>query len=75
MSTQAQGTEKPAEPFLTVVKGSPSDADLAALVVVLNAARADSGPAPSSTPRDDWGAPAGRLRPDLGLPGSYLHRR
>lgn len=74
MSTAAPGAATPAEPFLAVVKGSPSDTELAALVVVLNAARASGGPAPDAKPLDRWGAPEDRLRPDLGMPGSYLNR-
>ena len=45
------------EPLVTVLKGAPTDADLAALVAVLTAA---AGSAPASGPKlpaDDWGNP------------------
>ena len=74
MSAPEQSAGKPADPFITVVKGSPSDEDLAALVVVLSAAGGGEAPARASVPRDDWGAPRDRLRPDCGLPTSYLNR-
>jgi len=46
------------EPFLTVVKGSPSDEEIAALVAVLSAvAAAGSGEPDSHVPPESWGAP------------------
>ncbi|GAC56736.1 hypothetical protein GOHSU_12_01260 [Gordonia hirsuta DSM 44140 = NBRC 16056] len=65
--------QQPAEPFVTVVKGAPTDQELAALVVVLQAARGGGGPAVSK-PADRWGAPQDRLRSDWGMPTSYPHR-
>ncbi len=48
------------QPFLTVLRGEPSDAELAALVVVLAAA---GGPEPApAAPRSLWGDPALQLR-------------
>ena len=44
--------------FLTVVKGSPSDEEIAALVAVLSAvAAAGSGDPDSGIPPESWGAP------------------
>ena len=46
------------EPFLKVVKGSPSDGEIAALVAVLSAvAAAGSGDPDSGIPPESWGAP------------------
>lgn len=56
----------PGKPFLTVVKGNPSDAELAALIGVF--ASADGSDAPADTgPRNLWGTPADRLRSANGL--------
>lgn len=61
-----------------VVRGEPSDAELAALTVVL-AAAASAGPPPAPPIRDRWSDPAARLRTPL-TPGpgawraSYLPR-
>lgn len=55
--------ESPAlpRPTLRVVKGTPSDEEVAALVAVLHAAAA--GPAtPPRKPRSEWSAPRRRLR-------------
>ena len=62
----------PAQPFLTVVKGNPSDEDLAALVVVLSAAAGSAGPSGPGT-NDRWGAPTDLHRPTWGMPTSYVH--
>ncbi|WP_378737565.1 acyl-CoA carboxylase subunit epsilon [Nocardia brasiliensis] len=52
------GTAAPAatEPLFRVVKGNPSDEELAALVCVLSAA-ANSGTAGPTGPADMWGRP------------------
>lgn len=63
---------KPTEPFLSVVKGDPSDEELAALVVVLSAAAGSSAPAGPAI-NDQWGAPTDLHRPSWGMPTSYLH--
>ncbi len=48
------------EPFLRIVRGEPTDAELAALVAVL--ASAGSPPEPPAGPRSLWGDPALQLR-------------
>ncbi|PQP11193.1 acyl-CoA carboxylase subunit epsilon [Rhodococcus opacus] len=45
------------EPFLKVVKGSPSDEEIAALVAVLSSVAAGSGEPDSHVPPESWGAP------------------
>ena len=48
---------EPASPEIRVVKGNPSDEDLAALVSVLTAAQGESAPAGKSAPAELWGSP------------------
>ncbi|MGQ4597424.1 acyl-CoA carboxylase epsilon subunit [Nocardia sp. R6R-6] len=50
--------EATAEPFFRVVKGSPTDEELAALVCVLSAIASEAEPAGQSGPPDMWGRPA-----------------
>lgn len=70
MSAEADAVE-PAKPFLTVVKGNPSDAELAALIGVF--ASADGSGAPADTePRNLWGTPTDRLRSANGLSPSVF---
>lgn len=46
------------EPFVTVIKGSPTDEEIAALVIVLTAAaNSGSGDPDSHLPPESWGAP------------------
>lgn len=48
---------------ITIVSGSPTDDEIAALVAVIVAARSASSRAvPDSCPRDLWGLPANQLR-------------
>ncbi|MFT3663105.1 MAG: acyl-CoA carboxylase subunit epsilon [Gordonia sp. (in: high G+C Gram-positive bacteria)] len=61
-------------PFLTVVKGSPSDEEIAALTIVLTAAASAGGGAPESGPTDLWGTATDMHRTDWGMPTSYVHR-
>lgn len=52
-ATTTEGTQLP---VITVLKGSPTDVEIAALVAVL--AAAGSAPAPvDTTPADHWGEP------------------
>lgn len=43
------------EPLVTVLKGAPTDTDLAALVAVLTAAAGSAPPSGPRLPADDWG--------------------
>nr|WP_174186089.1 acyl-CoA carboxylase subunit epsilon [Nocardia barduliensis] len=49
--------EATAEPFFRVVKGSPTDEELAALVCVLSAVANSSAPTGPAGPPDMWGRP------------------
>nr|WP_280250609.1 acyl-CoA carboxylase subunit epsilon [Nocardia abscessus] len=49
--------EATAEPFFRVVKGSPTDEELAALVCVLSAAANGTAPTGPGGPPDMWGRP------------------
>ncbi|MEU6188144.1 acyl-CoA carboxylase subunit epsilon [Nocardia sp. NPDC047038] len=53
----AQSAEATPEPFFRVVKGSPSDEELAALVCVLSAAANSAAPGGPAGPPDLWGHP------------------
>jgi len=56
-----------------VVRGEPSDAELAALTVVLAAAATSTPAEPAQATRDRWSDPAARLRAPL-TPGSGAWR-
>jgi len=71
----AMADEKPKEPFLRVVKGDPSDVELAALVTVLAAAGSSDGGPAEAGPVDRWGRPEDYLRPAWGMPTSFVHGR
>ena len=60
--TQAtDGTPQPHEPHIRIVKGNPTDDDVAALVAVLGAA--SGGSADQGQPENSrWGLPVDRLR-------------
>jgi hypothetical protein len=53
--------EAPAAPLFQVVKGNPSDEELAALVTVLASASGGGGE-PEQRERNDWGHPVSKLR-------------
>ncbi|OBA88305.1 hypothetical protein A5642_17075 [Mycolicibacterium mucogenicum] len=52
--------EAPVAPLFQVVKGNPSDEELAALVTVL--ASASGGGSAEAGDRNDWGHPVSKLR-------------
>ena len=55
-----------------VVRGGPSDAELAAVAVVLAAAASSSGDEPAATTRDRWSDPAALRRVPLNPgPGAW----
>jgi hypothetical protein len=70
---------RPAEPtpeqrraLFRVVRGEPTDAELAALTVVLAAVAAGSRADPPPPPRSVWSDPAARLRAPLATgPGAW----
>lgn len=49
--------EGPKSPLIKIVKGNPTDADIAAVVTVLCAAAASGEPAGDDLPPETWGAP------------------
>jgi hypothetical protein len=55
-----ESVEAPVAPLFQVVKGNPSDEELAALVTVL--ASASGGGAAEAGDRNDWGHPVSKLR-------------
>ncbi|SPM32605.1 hypothetical protein BN971_03288 [Mycobacterium rhizamassiliense] len=59
-ATTADETPQPHEPRIQVVKGQPTDAELAALIVVLGAT--GGMPPQPPTERTRWGLPVDRLR-------------
>ncbi|MCF8611796.1 acyl-CoA carboxylase subunit epsilon [Gordonia sp. HY285] len=63
----------PAKPFLTVVSGSPTDEDVAALVSVLASAGGGGGDTGPVT-RNDWGRPTDLHRSTWGMPSSFPNR-
>lgn len=73
-------TLKPEAPQIRIVKGSPTDAEVAAIVAVIAAAGSSTSESPDSQrPREDWGDPAVRLRGHTAFsPESFVnlvHRR
>ncbi len=78
-NTAVEGAEgavdqKPAKPFLSVVKGNPTDAEVATLTVLfagMAAGAADEGP---KGPQNQWGRLEDRLQQPLSFsPGSFLN--
>ncbi|HTX95720.1 MAG TPA: acyl-CoA carboxylase subunit epsilon [Mycobacterium sp.] len=53
-------TQQPHQPHIKILKGKPTDAELAALIAVLGSA--GGAPAPTQTERTRWGLPVDRLR-------------
>jgi hypothetical protein len=60
-NTEAAVTEQPHEPHIQVLRGNPSDAELAALITVLGAVGAAT-PQPPTPESTRWGIPVDRLR-------------
>lgn len=54
--------QTPSEPAIRIVKGNPSDGEIAALVAVLTAAAAASESVADTTPPELWGTPASMHR-------------
>ncbi|MEV6428872.1 acyl-CoA carboxylase subunit epsilon [Nocardia sp. NPDC051463] len=53
----APTAESGGQPFIRIVKGSPSDEEVAALVCVLTAVADSANAARSKGPADNWGRP------------------
>lgn len=62
MSTDATEPTTPAQPFLRVVAGRPTDEEVAALAVLFSGLRA-APPAPTPAVRSAWGLPTDLHRP------------
>lgn len=66
----------PVAPLLSVVKGNPTDEDVAILTAVVAAAASSSnGSSADSGPRDLWGSNEDRLRAQWGAPSSFTNLR
>ena len=61
-SRPADDATAQAAPVFRIVRGNPTDEDVASIVAVL-AATTGTGEPPASGPRDLWGTPTDRLRP------------
>lgn len=59
-------------PLLRVVRGNPTDEEVAVLVTLVAAASGSSGADADPGPRNDWGRPQDRLRPAWGAPTSFF---
>ncbi|MGV9713493.1 acyl-CoA carboxylase subunit epsilon [Gordonia sp. NPDC003424] len=71
----AIGAESTA-PLLRIVKGNPSDEEIAVLVTLVAAASGPGGDhASSAEPRNEWGRPEDMFRPQWGGPGSFPNLR
>jgi Acyl-CoA carboxylase epsilon subunit len=62
----AMPPESPARPLLSIVRGDPTPAELAAVLVVLAArARSAASTAGARQSRSQWSAPTRMMRPQL----------
>ena len=59
-SARVTDTQHPHEPHIQVLKGHPTDAELAALIAVLG--NAGSAPPPEQPESTRWGLPVDKLR-------------
>ncbi len=63
-------------PFLQIVRGNPSDEEIAVLTALIAGAAAGSGSGNTSPePRNEWGRAIDRLRPQWGSPSSFTNLR
>jgi hypothetical protein len=53
-------TQQPHEPHIQILKGNPTDAELAALIAVLGSV--GGAPEPAQPPPSRWGLPVDKLR-------------
>ncbi|MYR06156.1 acyl-CoA carboxylase subunit epsilon [Gordonia sp. SID5947] len=75
-TVDTQNDSAAAQPLLRVVRGNPSDEDVAVLASLIAAAAGSSPSGPvDAGPRDDWGRPEDRLRPIWGAPTSFTNLR
>lgn len=61
IDTAPEAEHKAAEPHIQVLKGNPTDAELAALIAVLGCAGGGAGE-PGAGDRNLWGHPVDKLR-------------
>jgi hypothetical protein len=67
-----EATPEERRALFRVVRGGPTDAELAALTVVLAAVATAPAPAADAAPRSFWNDPAARLRTPLPMgPGAW----
>jgi hypothetical protein len=59
-NTASDETPQASEPHIRILKGQPTDAELAALIVVLGSA--GGAPQPAQAESSRWGLPVDRLR-------------
>lgn len=57
---ETNGSSPVSEPHIRILRGRPTDAELAALITVLGSAGGAAQPAPSENTR--WGLPVDKLR-------------
>ncbi len=60
MTDTTDTTQHPHEPHIQILKGQPTDVELAALIAVLGSATAV--PEPAQPERSRWGLPVDKLR-------------
>jgi acyl-CoA carboxylase epsilon subunit len=70
--TEGEPTPEERRALFRVLRGAPTDAELAALTVVVAALAATPAPAAPPPPRSAWNDPAARLRTPLPVgPGAW----
>ncbi|GAC48568.1 acyl-CoA carboxylase subunit epsilon [Gordonia aichiensis] len=68
----ADTTDQPGRPVLRVVKGNPTDEEIAVLLALLATGSGGASEPRRSEPRNEWGRPIDQLRPVWGSPSSFL---